>query len=51
MRKTSIANTHLRSFELGNAGMGIAKLKELATLYGCTIDELVAEVEQQELTP
>ena len=41
--RTSIRFSHLGGFEREEAGMGIAKLQELAACYGCTIDDLLAD--------
>jgi transcriptional regulator with XRE-family HTH domain len=44
-RLTSVTGGHLSVFERGEAGMGIDKLQELARLYQCSLDDLVAEAE------
>lgn len=46
--KTSIRFSHLSRFERNRAELSIEKLQELARLYGCTIDDLVAEAEPAE---
>lgn len=48
VRATSISLSHLLRFELGQVGLGLDKLTELAALYGCTIDVLVAEAEPEQ---
>lgn len=46
-RVVRITFGHLARFERGLVGMGIGNLQKLAHFYGCTIDELVAEVEEE----
>jgi len=41
---TRINDTHLSRFERGLSELSLSNLQKLATLYGCTLDDLVAEV-------
>ena len=47
VRATTIGLSHLSDFERGESWMSEEKLRELATLYGVTIDDLLAEVEEE----
>lgn len=48
--RTSIRFSPLSRFERGVAWLGEAKMRELATLYDCKIDDLIAVVPDEEAT-
>lgn len=49
--RTTIKFSHLSAFEREEAGMGLARLLELAAFYGCTTDQLLATYSEPESVP
>lgn len=43
VRRTRIGSNHLYKFEQGTQGFSVERLYELAKLYGCTMEDLIAE--------